>query len=290
MPQGANSAGQAALRARLDAGLMAMDQGIAEALDDAARTALIGYLGLLERWNRTYNLTAVRDPLQMVPRHLLDSLSVLPWVSRGPVLDLGTGAGLPGIPLAIARPHLAFTLLDSNGKKTRFVRQAALELGLENVEVVQVRLEAYRPERKFATIVARALASLPSLYASAQALATADGRLLALKGPLAADELAALVAAQVPTQAATGPGSPLAGEHRAGAPVGNPVGNPAGTQAGTLTRVQAGPVAEAIERPMSPSAPISATGLEPCIHRLVVPGVDGERSLIEVPLGSSIHG
>ena len=120
-------------------------QGLAAmkiALSPAQREALLGYLGLLARWNRAYNLTAVRDPALMVRRHLLDSLSILPWVDRGPLLDVGTGAGLPGIPLAIARPDLTVTLLDSNRKKTRFVRQVAGELGLANVEVVNVRVEA----------------------------------------------------------------------------------------------------------------------------------------------------
>lgn len=226
------------LRSRLDAGLAAMPAEIGQSLGEAERDKLIHYLLLLGRWNQAYNLTAVRDPREQVARHLLDSLAVLPWVVRGPVLDLGTGAGLPGIPLALARPGLAFTLLDSNGKKTRFVRQAVLELGLNHVEVIQIRLEAYRPERKFATIVARALASLPELYRGAQSLACDDGRLLALKGRMAREELAALAACQ-----------------------------PAAGPAATGTRLGA-----------------------PCIHPLVVPGVDGERILIEVPLGGSIHG
>lgn len=230
------------LRARLDVGLDAMPAEIGETLDEIARDKLIQYLLLLSRWNRAYNLTAVRDPREQVARHLLDSLAIVPWVTRGPVLDLGTGAGLPGIPLALARPGLAFTLLDSNGKKTRFVHQAVLELGLENVDVIQIRLEAYRPGHKFATIVARALATLQELYLGALNLASADGRLLALKGRLAPDELATLVARQSATA--------------------NPMGD-------VTAEVKLG---------------------EPCIHRLVVPGVDGERSLIEVPLGGSIHG
>jgi 16S rRNA (guanine527-N7)-methyltransferase len=177
---------------RLDAGLQGMGAEIGAALDGAAREKLVGFLLLLVRWNRAFNLTAVRAPLEMVPRHLLDSLAALPWIERGPVLDIGTGAGLPGIPLAIARPELAFTLLDSVGKKVRFVRQAAIELGLENVEVVQARVAAYRPPRKFATIVARAVASLPHLVAESAPLAAAGGRLLAFKGRLAEDELSAL--------------------------------------------------------------------------------------------------
>lgn len=221
------------LRALLDAGLAAMDAGVGAALDDAARARLIDFVVLLARWNRAYNLTAVRDPREQIPRHLLDSLAVLPWVtqgmSQGPVLDLGTGAGLPGLPLAIARPELAFTLLDSNGKKTRFVRQATIELGLSNVDVIQTRLETYRPAHKFATIVARALAALPDLVAGAEPLAAPGGRLLALKGRLAEQELAALRA--------------------------------------------------------------SATGAESTHHHPIkVPGIEGERALIEVAFGSSTHG
>ncbi|MEA3638717.1 MAG: 16S rRNA (guanine(527)-N(7))-methyltransferase RsmG [Lamprobacter sp.] len=238
---GTDAVDAAELRERLASGLAAMAPVIAETVDETARGQLVKYVQLLTRWNRAYNLTAVRDPREQVPRHLLDSLAVLPWVVRGPVLDLGTGAGLPGIPLAIARPRLAFTLLDSNGKKTRFVRQVVLELGLKNVVVVQARLEAYQPEQKFATIVARALSSLASLWVNARGLAIADGRLLALKGPLAEDELAALMArADVDSEASSS--------------------------------VSAGVVAQ------------------PRIHPLVVPGVDGERSLIEVPLGGSTHG
>jgi 16S rRNA (guanine527-N7)-methyltransferase len=169
-----------------------MSAEIGSALDDAARDKLVAFVLLLAHWNRAFNLTAVRAPMEMVPRHLLDSLAALPWIERGSVLDIGTGAGLPGIPLAIAKPDLAFTLLDSVGKKVRFVRQAAAELRLGNVEVVQSRVEAYRPRRKFANIIARAVASLPALVAEASPLAAAGGRLLALKGPLAKDELATL--------------------------------------------------------------------------------------------------
>ena len=115
--------GEGALGERLDRGLALL----ALNPDPAQRKRLLAFLGLLVRWNRAYNLTAVRDPLEMVPRHLLDSLAVAPYLSQGPVLDLGTGPGLPGLPLAVMVPGQAFVLLDSNGKKVRFVRQAVME-------------------------------------------------------------------------------------------------------------------------------------------------------------------
>src|SRR4051812_6953223 len=113
----------AAVRLTLERGLASL--GLS---DPSLPTRLLGYLDLLAKWNRAYNLSAVRDPLEMVSRHLLDSLSVLPWVEGERLLDVGSGAGLPGIPFAIARPELSVVLLDSNGKKTRFLRQAVLEL------------------------------------------------------------------------------------------------------------------------------------------------------------------
>jgi len=166
------------LPTRLHRGLA--DLGLA--LPDDCVDRLLAYVALLSRWNLAYNLTAVRDPAEMVPRHLLDSLAILPWV-RGPrLLDVGTGPGLPGIPLALADPGLRVTLLDSNGKKVRFCRQAVNELGIGSVEVVQARVEAYRPDTEFATITARAVADLPSLVASVRHLLAADTTLLAMKG------------------------------------------------------------------------------------------------------------
>ncbi|WP_295538614.1 16S rRNA (guanine(527)-N(7))-methyltransferase RsmG [uncultured Thiohalocapsa sp.] len=181
----------AGLGGQLDAGLAAL--GVAASATQ--RKQLLAYVDLLARWNRTYNLTAVREPRDMIPRHLLDSLAVLPWVHRGPVLDVGTGAGLPGMPLAIVRPHLAFTLLDSNGKKIRFVRQAVLELGLDNVIALQARTQAYRPQANFATITARAVTSLDQLCADCAPLLASGGVLLALKGREPTAELDALAKA-----------------------------------------------------------------------------------------------
>lgn len=171
---------------RLDKGLKAMDID----LDETARERLVGLVGLLAKWNRAYNLTAVRDPVEMVPRHLLDSLSLLPDLAGESVLDVGTGAGFPGLPLAIARPNAEFVLLDSALKRIRFVRQAALELGLGNVEAVQSRIEDYRPDRCFDTVTCRAFSSLGAFVEAAGGLVAPGGRLVAMKGRYPADELA----------------------------------------------------------------------------------------------------
>ena len=152
--------------------------------------ALESYLDLLQRWNRTYNLTAVRDPREMVTRHLLDSLSILPFISSDRLLDAGTGAGLPGIPLAIFRPRLELTLLDSAGKKIRFLNHVCRELGLANVSPVQDRLESYRTEHRFDEIVSRAFSSLEAFAVAARHLG--PSRLLAMKGRYPAAELETL--------------------------------------------------------------------------------------------------
>lgn len=161
-------------------------------LPSQAAEQLAAYLGLLERWNRAYNLTAVRDPEAMVIRHVLDSLSIWPWIEGSRVLDVGSGAGLPGIPLAIARPECTFCLLDSNGKRTRFLIQAIAELHLANVEVVRSRVEDYRPYSLFDCVVSRAFATLAELLASAGRLCAPEGQLLAMKGVFPDDELARL--------------------------------------------------------------------------------------------------
>ena len=155
---------------------------------------LAAFVALLERWNRAYNLTAVRQPREMVPRHILDSLAILPWLQGPRVLDVGSGAGLPGIPLAIASPDSRFWLLDSNGKRVRFMRQASLELGLDNVQVVQGRVEDYTPDEPFASIVSRAFASLAAMLQAVDGLCALDGRLLAMKGERPERELMALPA------------------------------------------------------------------------------------------------
>jgi 16S rRNA (guanine527-N7)-methyltransferase len=152
------------------------------ALDKAQCGRLDAYLDLLEKWNRVYNLTAIRDRAQMLTHHLLDSLAVVPHM-RGPrVLDVGSGGGLPGIPIAIARPELSVTLLDSNHKKTAFLNQAVAELGLANVSVVAARAESWETAQRFDTIVSRAFADLGEFVSVAGRLLAADGVLAAMKG------------------------------------------------------------------------------------------------------------
>ncbi len=178
----------ATVHERLAGGIAAL--GLA--LDAAQQQRLLAYLALLLKWNKAYNLTAVRDPLEMVTKHLLDSLALLPHLQGGRLLDVGSGAGLPGIPLAIAAPQREVTLLDANSKKTRFLLQAKGELGLYNLSVVHSRVEQYRPERLFDTVTARAFASLAELYQDTAHLLAPGGCLLAMKGEYPAQELAAL--------------------------------------------------------------------------------------------------
>lgn len=153
---------------------------------------LLAFIDLLAKWNRVYNLTAVRDLEQMVVRHVLDSLSILPHLDARRALDIGTGAGLPGIPLALARPELGFTLLDSNSKKIRFVTQAVHDLGLNNVEVVHARVENFAPAERFPVLVARAFDAIPDMLARCRHLAAPGGRLFAMKGGYPRDEILAL--------------------------------------------------------------------------------------------------
>ena len=149
------------------------------------------YLRLIEKWNRVHNLTAVRETEQMVVLHLLDSLSVLPHVAAAnTLLDVGTGAGLPGIPLALALPSLEVTLLDSSHKKATFLRQAKAELALENVQVACERVEQWRPGRTFDVVVSRAFADLAEFVEQAQHLVAPGGRMLAMKGVYPFEEIA----------------------------------------------------------------------------------------------------
>lgn len=165
-------------------------------LDATRQDGLLAYLALLIKWNKAYNLTAVRDPDEMVSRHLLDSLSVVPFVAAGgdTWLDVGSGGGMPGIPLAILFPERRFTLLDSNGKKTRFLTQVKLELKLANLEVVHGRVEEFCPEQPFTGIVSRAFSSLEDFATWTRHLGDGATRWLAMKGQAPADELQALPA------------------------------------------------------------------------------------------------
>jgi 16S rRNA (guanine527-N7)-methyltransferase len=172
------------LRRRLVAGLSALNL----AIDDAAIERLLDYIDLLLRWNATYNLTAVRDPAEMVTRHLLDSLAIAPHVTGATLADLGSGAGLPGIPLAIAAPEREILLVDSNGKKARFLREAVRKLALAKTRVAESRVE--KVEGTFECITARAFASLGDMLTWGGHLLAPHGRWLAQKGRFPDDELA----------------------------------------------------------------------------------------------------
>ena len=180
------------LRATLHARLIAGANELGLVLDTAQSERLIDYIELLARWNATYNLTAVRDPSDMVTRHLLDSLAIAPHVHGQSLVDLGTGAGLPGIPLAVLEPQRAITLVDSNGKKIRFLREAVRVLGLSNVRVEQARAEDVRGS--FDCVVARAFASIADFLRFGGHLIAPDGRCLAMKGLLSKDEMLGLPA------------------------------------------------------------------------------------------------
>ena len=156
------------------------------------RHALARYVALLAKWNRAYNLTAVRDPFAMIDRHVLDSLTALDFLVGGRLLDAGTGAGLPGLVLAIARPDVQCTLLDPVRKKTRFCAHAAMTLGLDNVEVASERLAGYRPPHRFSTVISRATFSIADLVSGARHLLDTPGRVIAMKGPHPDAELDAL--------------------------------------------------------------------------------------------------
>lgn len=157
-----------------------------------AKHALVDYVLQLDKWNKTYNLTAVRNTEQMISRHVLDSLTILPFLHGTRILDVGTGPGLPGLPLAIVESDMFFTLLDSNSKKTRFLTQVVADLGLENIEIIQERSEKFQPDEKFDTLTTRAFATVTEMLEKCGHLCAANGRLIAMKGILPEDELAAL--------------------------------------------------------------------------------------------------
>ena len=166
----------------------ALERGLEElelALPTRVCDQLIAYVTLLAKWNRSYNLTAIREPQAMVSHHLLDSLAVLPHLplgEKGRLADAGTGAGLPGIPLALARPQWHVALIESNQKKVAFLRQATIELGMRNVEVHEGRVEAWHPASRFAVVISRAFAELAEFVAACRHLLAPGGTLAAMKG------------------------------------------------------------------------------------------------------------
>jgi 16S rRNA (guanine527-N7)-methyltransferase len=188
MPPFASAATDAGLIESLRAG--AAELGLE--LPDTEIERMIAYVRELARWNRAYNLTAVRDVEEMIPRHLLDSLALHRFIAGPQVADAGTGAGLPGVPLAIAQPASRFTLIDAGAKKVRFVRHVTALLSLPQIAVVHSRLEDYRPEAGFDTVIARALAPLPRLLDLTGHLCAPGGQLLAMQGRQQDEEPAAL--------------------------------------------------------------------------------------------------
>lgn len=153
-----------------------------EAVSESQRHTLLAYLDLLHKWNKVYNLTAIRSPEQMLVRHIIDSLAVAPYLQAKRLIDVGSGGGLPGIPLSIVRPESQWVLLDTNSKKTRFLLQAKAELGLDNIEVVHGRAETYQPTPLFDAAISRAFASIEDMTDLSLPLVKPGGLLLAMKG------------------------------------------------------------------------------------------------------------
>lgn len=158
-------------------------------LDALKVEKLLQFIQLIQKWNKAYNLTAVTELPEMVTLHLLDSLAIMPYINSTRIIDIGTGAGLPGIPLAISQPEKHFVLLDSNAKKTRFVQQAIVELQLPNVHVVHTRVESFQPEQRFDTVLTRAFASLADIQKLTAHLLAEHGEILAMKGHPTAEEI-----------------------------------------------------------------------------------------------------
>lgn len=178
--------------------------------DDVRVERLLMFLGLLQKWGKAYNLTAIKDATAAVDLHLLDSLAVYPYLHGGRILDVGTGAGLPGIPLAIVDGQRQFVLLDSSAKKIRFVRQVVLELGLTNVEARVARIEEAADAIGFDTVLARAFASLADIYRLTRRLLAPGGRILAMKGREPLEEIQALGSTAVMVHALAIPGLTVA--------------------------------------------------------------------------------
>ncbi|KJS05702.1 MAG: 16S rRNA methyltransferase [Gammaproteobacteria bacterium BRH_c0] len=178
-----------AIENELREGLLTLDMS----LTDSQISQLLSYLELLHKWNRAYNLTAVEDPLEMVSLHLLDSLAIAPYLQGKGFIDVGTGPGLPGIPLAIAMPDRHFTLLDSNGKRVRFLFQVRTQLKLANVEEVQARAESFQPQALYDGVISRAYSSIRTMVQSTAHLLAPQGTFYAMKGRFPDRELSELV-------------------------------------------------------------------------------------------------
>lgn len=172
--------------------LAAGTQDLGLTLTSHQQDQLLAYLELLQKWNSAYNLTAVREPSQMVTRHLLDSLAIAPWIMGGRYIDVGTGGGLPGVPLSAMFPDREFHLLDSNGKKMRFLFQVKTALGLDNMVVHQARVESFTVEKPFDGVLSRAFASLENMLGGCRHLVADNGQLLAMKGTCPEQEIEAV--------------------------------------------------------------------------------------------------
>lgn len=181
------------MKEQLDTALAAMGLDI----DADKQEKLLTYLALLQKWNKTYNLTAIHEPERMLTHHLLDSLAIFPHVIDEPLLDVGAGAGLPGIPLAIAKPALKVTLIDASHKKAAFMNQAAIELGLTNVRAVHGRVEDLDPGEKYRQIVSRAFSDLSDFVRLTRPLLAGGGVWLAMKGLYPNEEIAQLKGARL---------------------------------------------------------------------------------------------
>ena len=169
-------------------------------LIDTQQQQLLAYIELLEKWNRTFNLTAIRKKSLMLSRHIVDSLSIAQFLSGKNILDVGSGAGLPGIPLAIARPDLNITMTDCNGKKTRFMTQATISLKLTNTKVVHSRIESWYPDGLFDVITSRAFSSMVDMIKKSKHLIASEGCWLAMKGTYPADEINELAMCETPVK------------------------------------------------------------------------------------------
>jgi len=173
------------LRERLDALLGETELQVSE----SQRQLLVKLVEALNKWNKAYNLTSVRDPLEMVAKHIVDSLVVSPYLPNGAIIDVGTGPGLPGLPLAIINPDKTFVLLDSLGKRIRFIRQTCHELGINNVTAIQSRVEEHLPAKPYAAVISRAFASVQDMLSWCGHLTDAKGAFLAMKGLVPEEEL-----------------------------------------------------------------------------------------------------